>query len=140
MPAATPVLPMSNPHDDLLDLLMDLQHDLGKYIRMPLGFLPANASDEEVHRALDKALLKTRATPSGTRSARGLWMAFCAVARPMLDGEPLFADLERAVDRALAWESHALAQPGPLPRPALEADLSAVAPAIRALIQHLQQS
>jgi hypothetical protein len=124
--------------DAQLDLLMDLQHDLGKYIRMPLGFLPANASDEEVHRALDKALLRTRQTPLGNRSARDLWTAFCAEAPAALKSQALFADLERAVDRALAWEKHALAQPGPLPRPALEADLNAVGPAIRALINHLQ--
>lgn len=122
----------------LQELLADLQHDLGKYLRMPLSFLPPDAPYEDVHKALRKALLCTRETPNGVRSARGIWTAFCADARPALEDQPLFVELERAVARALLWEDAAQAPPAPLPRPALEADLQAVTPAIRALLNALR--
>ena len=35
-----------------LDLLFDLLHDLGKYIRMPLSLLPDSAGEQEVRNAL----------------------------------------------------------------------------------------
>lgn len=124
----------------LQELLADLQHDLGKYLRMPLSFLPPDASYEDVHRALRKALLTTRETPAGVRSARSIWNAFCADARAALEHQPQFVELERAVARALLWEDAAQAAPAPLPRPALEADLQAVSPAIRALQNALRHN
>ena len=48
--------------DDMLDALYDLKHDLGKYIRMPVAMLPADAPVQELREALHAAIFATRNT------------------------------------------------------------------------------
>jgi hypothetical protein len=121
--------------EDLIDELLDLQHDLGKYILMPLSFLPSQASDDEVHAALRRALFETHKGPRGIRSARQIWTHFEANLGAELDERSSFAPLCAAVERALAWER---AEP-PIDREAARADLAAVMPAIRDLIDEVKR-
>lgn len=138
---------MGDEREDLIDLLLDLEHDLAKYLAMPFGFLPAGAQPDEVRCALSRALLATQQGSGGTRPARALWAQFVAVAPAALRRSPRYAVLETAVETALAWErcvrplSPAGGPPAdlsvPLDRAAIERDLRAVSPAIRDLINHL---
>jgi hypothetical protein len=96
--------------DASLDLLLDLKHDLGKYLVLPFALLPKEAAPAAVHEALARALRETRRGPRGVQTA---------------------------VDRALAWEQ-ALDAPAPLDRAAVERDLRAVQEAISALIAEVQ--
>lgn len=123
--------------NELLDILVELQHDLGKYLRVPLGFLPAGASDAEVRGALRRALLQTRTSGGHTVSARQLWERACEEGGTTLARAPGFAAVEQAVERALAWEA-ALQQEAPVDRQQAQADLSGVAEAIRNLVTDLQ--
>jgi len=125
--------------NDLQDLLMDLQHDLGKYIRMPLSFLPADAPDEDVRAALAKALLQTRVSGNTTQTARQLWEAFVVESAGALTRLTSYAALEAAVERVLKWEAtvHAGAR---VDRKAAEKDLAAVGVGIRALLQELEEA
>ncbi|MCA9539880.1 MAG: hypothetical protein KC620_13375 [Myxococcales bacterium] len=115
---------------DLQDALDDLQHDLGKYIRLPLTMLPADADADAVRAAATTALLRTRRGADGPVSAEQLWLRFCDEADGALDALQGWARLTAAVDRALAWRA---ALDGRLDRAVLTADLSAVGDAIRAL-------
>ena len=124
--------------ETVLDLLFDLQHDLGKYLRLPVAMLPAEAAPADLRAALAEALLRTRIGPSGTRSARGVWTAFLAdlADRPGLDLEAL----RTSVETALAWET-ALEADRPLPsRSEILADLDGVTAAIRALIMEVENA
>jgi hypothetical protein len=125
--------------DDLLDVLSDLQHDLGKYLLMPVTMLPADASDAALREALRAALLETRRGPAGVRSAATLWSTFQAEAGEALARLPGRRLLTTAVDRALAWEGR-LDGNSPLDRGAVTADLRAVTDAIRALMAQLQEA
>lgn len=123
--------------EDLLDLLLDLKHDLGKYIVLPVSMLPADAGTEQVHQALEMALMRTRVGPRGVRSAGQIWKEFVAdeqgrlahlVGRPALTG---------AVENALALER--VLRPGSQPpvRLLLRRKLAAVSVAIADLIEEL---
>jgi len=119
--------------DELLDLLMDMKHDLGKYIVMPVAMLPTDASPTQLREALRRALLQTRGEGEAAHSAQVLWRGFVQEG-----GEPLralagFAQLQAAVERATAWES-ALGADTPIDRDALLSDLRAVGEAMGALI------
>ena len=117
--------------DDLLDAVLDLQHDLGKYMRQPFAFLPRNARADEVREALRMALHETRKGGLGVRTAREVWME-CVAGAPRLREVPGFTEAEAAVERALAWEAR-LSQGEALPRAEIESDLSAVQAALSAL-------
>lgn len=117
---------------DLLDALSDLQHDLGKYLRLPLAMLPADADERAVRAAARDALRRTRRGPNGTTDAATLWSDF-RVEVGAVEGWAAAAALAEAVERALAWDAR-LDDGAPLDRAALTADLSAVSPAIRALM------
>lgn len=120
----------------LADLLMDLAHDLGKYIRMPLAFLPRDAPAHEVHAALRKALLETR---PGPRSARQVWAGFLAEAGVLPD-TPAFHAMRDAVEHALRWEAVARAANTELDRTEVEADLNAVHKAVRNALAALEDT
>ncbi len=116
--------------EDLLDALDELQHDLGKYLRLPLAMLPRDAGPELVREAAQTALLRTRRGAGGVTSAEDIWRAFVdevGAALPLNTLEPVVA-------RALAWRGRL----DELDREALEADLGAVSGAIRALMESLQ--
>lgn len=118
---------MSPSNTPLPDLLLDLAHDLGKYLRMPLAFLPRDAPPHEVHAAVRKALLETR---PGPKPARTVWESFLAEAGPLPRNAAMTA-MTRAVERALRWETQAKAPAATLDRDAVEADFNAVGKAIR---------
>lgn len=119
-------------HEDALDRVLDLQHDLGKYLRLPLRMLPRAAGPAELRVAVHEALLETRRGPAGVRSARALWEAFVAESAALM-ARPAFAALAAAMEVALAWEA-ALAQPAAaLPRARIDEDFAAVQAAIAAL-------
>jgi hypothetical protein len=129
--------------DATLDLLLDLKHDLGKYLLLPLTLLPRNADGPAVREALTRALLQTRTRSRaasgaggehpGYVSARELWAGFSAeLARAGLGGARI-VPLQQAVERALAWE-RVLAEQSSIERAAVERDFRAVQAAIAQLI------
>lgn len=117
--------------DSLLDLLNDLQHDLGKHLLLPVALLPATASPAEVRIAVLAALERTRHGPSGTVAAANLWQAFVADAGAGWPWPGAATALQAAVATALSWQSAASA--GPVARQAVQRDFTAVAEAIRAV-------
>jgi len=123
--------------DASLDLLLDLKHDLGKYLVLPLALLPKDAAPSAVREALSRALRETRKGPGGAQSARELWRGFESELTAAVADSPALAALRAAVDRALAWE-RALDGAEPLDRGAAERDLRAVQGAISALIDEVQ--
>lgn len=123
--------------DDVLDALLDLKHDLGKYIRLPVAMLPADAGDADLRQALETALNRTRSGPEGVRSAAELWDGFVEEVGAALDGYSSAAELRRAVEQALAWRA-ALGDPdAAVDRQAVEADLGAVGVGIQRLIEEV---
>jgi hypothetical protein len=127
--------PMSD--DALQETLIDLKHDLGKYLVLPLAMLPRDAAQADVRAALARALLQTRKDRAGTHTARSVWQRFEGELAPALSASPAYAALRAAVERALAWEPR-LADEAALERTAIETDLRAVQHAIAALIAEVQ--
>ena len=124
---------------EIVDAILDVKHDLGKYIRMPIAMLPEDATDTAVRDALLHALRRTRVGSRGVRSARSIWDDFAAEVAPMLGGEPAFVALTEAVARALAWEERA-AGDAPIDRGSLEADFAAVGARIRELLNEVSSA
>lgn len=124
---------------ELQELLMDLQHDLGKYVAMPLTFLPAGAGPRDVKQALHKALMETRPGKGRPEGARALWERFRQEAGEDVLVVPGYRAMEQTVERALCWESVAASPDAAVDRAAVEADLGAVTPAIRTVIQALER-
>ena len=123
--------------DDLLDLLLDLQHDLGKYLKLPLGMLPGDADQSQLRAALGDALLHTQRGPRGAVDARTLWERFMPELKAALSSEEL-SPLSRAVERALAWQAR-LQDDRPLSREAIWPDLTAVGQAIDELLAEVRR-
>jgi hypothetical protein len=124
---------------DIVDAILDVKHDLGKYIRMPIAMLPVDAPDDAVRHATIQALRRTRVGPSGVRSARSIWGDFAAEVTPSLGGEQAFVALSEAVARALAWEARA-AGDAPMDRGSLEADFAAVGARIQELLNEVSSA
>ncbi len=123
--------------DDLIDALMDLKHDLGKYIRIPFSMLPRIASVREVESALETALRRTRSGPSGVRSAKEIWDAFTGEAGGSLESKKEYGALARAVAKALSHEA-AICGSVPMPdRETLEADMADVGKCIQKLVEEV---
>ena len=123
--------------DDLIDALMDLKHDLGKYIRIPFSMLPQTASAREVESALETALRRTRSGPSGVRSAKEIWDVFAEEAGDALESKKEYGALARAVAKALSHEA-ALCGSVPMPdRETLEADMTDVGKCIQELVEEV---
>ncbi|MCA9543286.1 MAG: hypothetical protein KC613_02820 [Myxococcales bacterium] len=115
--------------DELMDVLLDLKHDLGKHLPRPVRWLPPDASADDLRAALRQALERTH----GGRSAAALWAdaegELASVAQ-----RPAFQALALAVQRALAWGARLDDPDAALDRAAVEADLLAVGPAVAALM------
>ncbi|MCK9523724.1 MAG: hypothetical protein M0R76_11900 [Proteobacteria bacterium] len=94
--------PHTSAADDVLEGLLDLQHDLAKYLRMPVAMLPADASASDLRAALHQALLETRRRGTDTRTAWQLWQNFLDSAPPALVSHPRFDALSQSV--AAAWQ------------------------------------
>jgi hypothetical protein len=123
--------------DELVDILTDLLHDLGKYIYMPLAMLPPDAPDGDFREALGKALFETRGTTTRTRSAREIWKMFLMDENDRLREVAGFAVLHEIVGKALAWEEYLRPGGPPLPRHRVEHDLAQISVAIRTLLKEL---
>lgn len=125
-------------NEELLDALLDLRHDLGKYLVMPLSFLSDGATSDEIREAIRRALFETRVSRSEVRGARRLWEDFTAEIDATAVDDPHYATLRDRVTDALAWE----AAPGD-GRAALDgarADFTAVGTAIDDWISALRDA
>lgn len=118
---------------DLEDALAELAHDLGKYVRLPLAWLPADASAADVRSAAEQALFATRRAGDQRTAAAQLWRDFRAEVGDHLTAFAGWAALCKAVETALAWADRLDA----IDRAQITADLSAVAPAIRRLLDEV---
>ncbi len=126
--------------DELLDLLADLQHNLGKYIRLPMAMLGEGAGEEQYRTALKSALLQTRRGPSGVLSAQQIWDSFIQEAGPQLRGMPEFRALVTAVKQALAWEIYIDPGSPPMPLSDIQDDLASISDAIRHLLEGVKNA
>jgi hypothetical protein len=131
--------------DDTLELLLDLKHDLGKYLLLPIALLPKNAGDAAVRDALTRALLQTRtrrvpADPSATPhvGAAELWRSAQAELERSGCAREGLLRIDAAVQRALSWQD-ALASEAALDRSAVERDLGAVQRVIAELIDEARR-
>ncbi len=120
----------------VVELLEDLQHDLGKYLTLALRLLPIDADVEALRAAATSALLVTRGGGAAGVSAEALWQHFVATAPAVWRSAAGGDDLAEVVARALAWRGR-LATLEVADRAPLEADLGAVATAIRALREEI---
>jgi hypothetical protein len=118
----------------LLELLLTLQHDLGKYLRMPLSMLPKDASDDALRRALERALLRTRTGPTGVQGAAQIFADFEAELGGRLDESAGLQALRGRLQAALRWRALLDEPSRALDRRSIMADLDAVKGAIDALI------
>ncbi len=123
---------MSDPPAALREALLDLDHDLGKYLGLPLALLPVGADADAVRGAARTALLRTRRSGGVATPARELWAAFRA--EWDVDASPLGVSLRRAVETTLTWE---LRLDEVIDRAALERDLADVRRATRAWMDAL---
>lgn len=118
---------------DLEDALAELAHDLGKYLRLPLAWLPADAAPADVRAAAEKALFATLRSGGTQTSAAELWTRFLAEVDDHLAGFAHWPPLVDTVRTALGWGDRLDA----IDRAAITRDVSAVAPAIRALLDEV---
>ena len=98
---ALPTMPTSQA---LLDALLDLSHDLGKHLQLPLALLPKSATAQQLISTVHDCLLRTRRSAHGDVSARALWDAFVSETASPWQQCSEFVALERSVVDALAWE------------------------------------
>jgi len=131
----------------LNELIADLAHDLGKYLTLGLRFLPADAMDaeEELVAAVREGLLGTRRSGDEVLTARQVWTGWLAELdrtdpSGRLRGGAAFAELERTVERALAWGEPRL-DDARIREAAqqVRVDLLAVPAAIRTLARELRE-
>ena len=94
-------------NEELLELLEDLEHDLGKYLRLPFSMLSSGADDAQLREALERSLLRTRGAGGCYTPAAQIWSeARAALCVTLASGQtlpPRYGHLTSAVDRALAW-------------------------------------
>ncbi|MDH5674751.1 MAG: hypothetical protein OEZ06_21665 [Myxococcales bacterium] len=122
--------------DALMDRLLELEHDLGKYLLLPLSMLEPEADQAALREALSQALLCTRKSGSHAVPARQLWRDFEAEMAASDTTAARARELRPAVERALGWEA-ALGDQRALCREDIEADLGAVRAAIRSWLKEL---
>ncbi len=89
--------------DNIVDLLYDLKHDLGKYIVLPVAMLPASSDSSAVKKALYNALYKTRVKGDESVSALQIWNGYKYKIKKQLSCE-LWSLLNGAVDKVLALD------------------------------------
>jgi len=119
--------------DDLIDALLDLKHDLGKYIRLPVAILPDDATATEVREALHGAIHHTRKGPGDTRSAQQIWASFVGEAGTALGDSSRMRGLTEAVEQAIGLAS----QDELPPREQLVVRLGAVSERIQLLLEEV---
>jgi hypothetical protein len=87
--------------DKLLEDLSDLEHDLGKYIVLPISFLPKDAGKDEILDAVRRALTQTQVKAARTLSAKAIWDGFQKKWSILNGRSESYKSLCSAVDRAL---------------------------------------
>lgn len=120
--------------ESVVDRLYDLQHDLAKYIRMPLTFLPSHATDVELREALHRALRETYRRGDEIIRAESLWRECVATIPSSVRRSESFQRLENAVTRALAWEHSIDDHDQSLDRQEILSDFGSITAAIDLLI------
>ncbi|MEO1482847.1 MAG: hypothetical protein AAFU77_12135 [Myxococcota bacterium] len=122
----------------VVDRLYDLQHDLAKYLRMPLTFLPSHSTAYDLRDAVHRALRETYRRGDRLVRADELW-AECAEWLPVsVKKLESFRRLDAAVTRAVAWERSIDNPAITLERSVVLADFSAVGAAIDLLIMDVE--
>jgi hypothetical protein len=119
--------------EEKLEALDSLRHDLGKYLRMPIAFLPSESSAKEVREALVMALHQTKSQGGRYESAREIWEAFVAKNAQNLEEIQEYLVLVDVVERAFRWE-RALEDEELLDQSAITRDLGEVYSQITRLI------
>lgn len=90
--------------DELVEILMDLKHDLGKYMFLHLSHLTQDSPPDMVNEALHTALYETRTVSGVTQSAEQIWQRYkneLALLDYSFDGH---ARLISAVEAALSMQ------------------------------------
>lgn len=85
-----------------IECIDDLRHDLAKYLRQPLAYLPKDAPQEAVESAIDRALLETRRGPQGARPAAEIWHELQSKLSAEFRATREFNTLQLRVESALA--------------------------------------
>lgn len=122
----------------VVDRLHDLQHDLAKYIRMPLTFLPSHSTAYDLRDALHRALRETYRRGDRVIRADELWGECVEWLPAPVKQLESFRRLEHTVKRALAWERAIDDPAAALERSVLLADFSAIGAAIDLLIMDVE--
>ena len=117
---------------------MDLQHDLGKYLTLPIAWLPEDCSEAELRDTALKALQETRPGPDGVRSGREIWSDFVTEHAKEAKDRAVYDRLQQSVEGALAWEGR-LSGDQPVERTAVLQDFRAVAQEISTIIREMQR-
>lgn len=120
-------------NDDVQEILDDLRHDLGKYIALPLSFLPADADDAAIREAIRQGILQTRRQGSSIRTAHELYVEFVDEVGHDLSHLPGWTVLQDAMSTVMAWIDILDDKTEPVDRVAAERELKAVSQAIRQL-------
>ncbi len=126
------------PLEPLFDALLDLQHDLGKYLTLPIAWLPEAASEAALREAVLKALRETRSGPDGVRSAREIWSYFETAHAQEAKDQAVYERLQSAVERALVWEGR-ITENQPVERTAVLQDFRAIAQEISTIIREMKR-
>ena len=126
--------------EQLIDLVLELQHDLGKYLRLPVAMLPAESGPEDLRAAVVEAVYRTRRGPRGERGAQEIWHDLGAESAGGLDAFGAWERVGRAVEQALGLGAQARSG-APLPsREDALAQLSEVASASAELLAEVRDA
>ncbi len=120
--------------------MLDLQHDLGKYLRLPVAMLPAAAGSDELREAVCEGAFRTRRGPAGVRAAQEIWDDLCAEAAGRLDAFGAWERAGRALKQALELGARARSGAALPPREELLAQLSEVAAAAAELLAEVRDA
>ena len=123
-------------NDDLYEALRDLRHDLAKYIRMPIAWLPTEAGQAEERDALELALRKTRVQSGVATPAREIWERFVGEHKEAFGHYKGSESMVEAVQIALAWDDQ-LTENAALDRDKILSDFDRVTLTIRNLIEEV---
>ncbi len=93
--------------ETILNLLRDLNHDLGKYLTLALRFLPSDAGDSELSDTVADSLHRTRNHQDRHESAESIWHRYRAELDPHIKTpyfpEQTWNDLAAAMSKVLSW-------------------------------------
>lgn len=91
--------------DDVVDALMDLKHDLGKYLLIPFSMLSDFPTKQDVHEAIRNALFATRKKGDQFIPAVDLWNGFLDEVGAFVQKLNGFHRLDAAVKKVLGLKT-----------------------------------